>query len=588
MTGEPLVLVLADEPSIVRQCQRALEANRFQVVAVNRTEQAVMVMQNHVVDVILVGIQMPVLEGLDLLKQARQLQPEIASVLMTGYSTLDVALPALNRFADALVLKPFTEEGLVDSIKEALKASRKRQEAAQLAALRPLFDLTKKLFMETDPQSLQAVLVSSVCEYLQCGCAGLFYLPHQGDPVRLEIFPQTDELLAGCRLPAEILRPALQEESPILICREGYGDPDLQISLINLGFSSLMVVPVSKRQEQPEGMADDLYTGTQETLPDFAHVYGTGVKKEPVLLVAIRFAEDPCFRATDRDLFAMLARQAALAIENAWLYSQLRNSMISLQKSQQALIRAEKLAAIGRLTAMIAHEVNNPLQSVQNCLHLALQQGSDASRRQSYLELAEGETERLAATVQRLLAFYRPGVMARKDTGVNQLIEKVLLLLEPQLKDHRIEVECRLDPDLPSILVVPDQIHQVLLNLILNALEAMPDGGNIQIVTGVWEQNDDPERLHNVVDSASPESNSSLDQGVEIIIADNGPGIPPDVRSRLFEPMESAKENGTGLGLAVSYGIVTAHGGTLELVESSRGACFKIRLLEGTSKGTSL
>jgi two-component system NtrC family sensor kinase len=223
------------------------------------------------------------------------------------------------------------------------------------------------------------------------------------------------------------------------------------------------------------------------------------------------------------------------------------------------LIQAEKMATAGRLTASIAHEINNPLQGVQNCLHLASRPELSDESRQEYLSLAKDELERLMNTVQRMLDFYRPGVVGRKLVDINQLIERVLKLLERELDRHHIQVHQRLSGRLTQPMVVRDQIQQVLLNLILNAMEAMPEGGEIFIET------------------------HHRKTGIEIIIEDTGPGVQPGDRERIFEPFVSTKESGTGLGLTVSYGIITAHGGSLDLLTGrGKGACFRIILPAGT------
>jgi two-component system NtrC family sensor kinase len=216
------------------------------------------------------------------------------------------------------------------------------------------------------------------------------------------------------------------------------------------------------------------------------------------------------------------------------------------------------MAAAGRLTASIAHEVNNPLQSVQNCLHLAGHEGVPPEKRREYIELAKKEMDRLMKTVQRMLDFYRPGSARVEQVDLLDLLGHVLSLTSQQLQSKNITVKTDLPESLPVIFAVSSQIQQIFFNLILNALDAMPEGGEIRI-------------------SAQP-----VTDGVEIIFADNGPGIPEDRRENIFEPFFSTKEGGTGLGLTVSYNIVTAHGGTLDLLDGhGSGACFRLFLPMG-------
>jgi signal transduction histidine kinase len=240
------------------------------------------------------------------------------------------------------------------------------------------------------------------------------------------------------------------------------------------------------------------------------------------------------------------------------LYADLRAYVRRVEDSQQALLRAEKMAAAGRLTASIAHEVNNPLQSVQNCLHLAGREDLPAEKRQEYFELARNELERLMKTMQRMLDFYRPGAAKVEQVDVLELLQHVLSLTSQQLGLRHIEVQTELPKSLPEIFAVSSQIQQIFFNLILNALDAMPAGGKLEIRA------------------------RERDRGVEMTFQDNGPGIPESKRNDIFEPFFSTKEGGTGLGLTVSYNIVTAHGGTLDLVNGNPpGACFRLFLPMG-------
>jgi signal transduction histidine kinase len=264
---------------------------------------------------------------------------------------------------------------------------------------------------------------------------------------------------------------------------------------------------------------------------------------------------DRPFRGADLEMFFVLARQAVVAMENASLYEDLRDYVRQIEDSQQALLRAEKMAAAGRLTASIAHEVNNPLQSVQNCLHLAGREDLPADKRKEYFDLAQTELERLMKTMQRMLDFYRPGAAKVGQVDILELLQHVLSLTSQQLAQRHIEVETDLPNSLPEIYAVSSQIQQIFFNLILNALDAMPAGGKIKIRAREFEH------------------------GVEILFQDTGPGIPEEQRNNIFEPFFSTKDGGTGLGLTVSYNIVTAHGGTLDLVsEHEQGACFRLFL----------
>jgi len=278
------------------------------------------------------------------------------------------------------------------------------------------------------------------------------------------------------------------------------------------------------------------------------------------MLFAARDAGVVLFRGADLELFHIIANQSLVALENARLYDDLRAYVRKVEESQQALLRSEKMAAAGRLTASIAHEVNNPLQSVQNCLHLAGREDMAEEKRKEYFELARTELDRLMKTMQRMLDFYRPGSTKMEQVDVLELLKHVLSLTSQQMGQRHIEVTTELPDSLPLIFAVNSQIQQIFFNLTLNAFDVMPGGGSLFIRA------------------------RGLENGVEIQFEDTGPGIPNELRNNIFEPFFSTKDGGTGLGLTVSYNIVTAHGGTLDIVKGNGdGACFRLFLPMGST-----
>ena len=271
-----------------------------------------------------------------------------------------------------------------------------------------------------------------------------------------------------------------------------------------------------------------------------------------VIYVARDEGEAP-FREADMEMFLILARQASVAMENARLYEELRAYVRRIEDSQQALVQAEKLAVAGRLTASIAHEINNPLQGVRNCFHLATREDIPVEMRQKYMDMTQQELERLMTTVQRMLDFYRPSAEF-KPVQVLDLLEHVLNLLGQQLRDRNIRVTTSWPARLPSIRAISNQIEQVFINLILNAHDAMQNGGELWI------------------------SIAQKRKMLEITFQDSGSGIPLDVQANIFEPFVSTKGT-SGLGLSVSYDIITAHGGRLDLLtDRTPGACFRVLL----------
>lgn len=218
---------------------------------------------------------------------------------------------------------------------------------------------------------------------------------------------------------------------------------------------------------------------------------------------------------------------------------------------QTQLVRAEKLAAIGQLAASIAHEVGNPLQAIQGFLALFLEQCPPNTPNQSFLSLAEEEIDRIVHVLARLRDLYRPRADVVTPTNLNELVESVLLLTSKQLERSRIRIRKELGIDLPLVEIVSDQIKQVLLNLVLNAADAMSGGGILHIQTYLQH-----------------ERNGT--RSAVLTITDTGVGIPPDQLPYIFDGLHTTKERGMGLGLYTSRAIVERHAGRIK-VQSKLG-----------------
>jgi PAS domain S-box-containing protein len=234
------------------------------------------------------------------------------------------------------------------------------------------------------------------------------------------------------------------------------------------------------------------------------------------------------------------------------------------RRLEQVLFDSEKLAATGRLAASIAHEINNPLEAVQNALYLLEKQlGADTNNRQ-YLEIASRETQRMSRILRQMLGFYRQQE-SMAETDLNALVEEAGALVAKRLRERGIQIANQLDPALPRVRASADQLKQVLLNLLLNAADSMPKGGTITVMTQA---------------GAGAETEVFGRDAVQIQVRDTGGGIPDDLISQIFEPFFSTKPGrGTGLGLWVSQGIVQSHGGTMRVRSRvGRGTTFMITL----------
>jgi len=264
-------------------------------------------------------------------------------------------------------------------------------------------------------------------------------------------------------------------------------------------------------------------------------------------------------------LAGVFAAQAAIAIENVRLMEELRQAAVELEarverrtrqlrQTQAQIIRAEKMAIVGRLAGSVAHEVNNPLQAIALQLQLVVDDGL-AGPAGARLTIVQEELARIAAIVQRLLDFQRPTPGKRALQNISAVLDNVLTLAGKQLEQQNVSVMREEQANLRPVLAAADQIKQVFLNLVLNAIEAMPEGGQLHICA------------------------YQADDMLTIAFTDSGIGMPAEVMQHLFEPFFSTKTTGTGLGLAVSHEIISQHGGQLEAhSRPGQGSTFMVRL----------
>jgi two-component system, NtrC family, sensor kinase len=527
----PSVLVLDDEPGITLLCKRLLTRAGFDVVAFTEPRKAMEELVRRHFELLLVDIRMPEVDGFGVIAHAQKSQPNIAVLVMTGYGTVETAIHALRQGVDGLLLKPFERsDDLLAAVQQALGDRQKKTDAARIQTLRPLFTITESLLSETDPSRLHELILNAICGHISCAHAAYYEIDPQHQELNIPagrgIFPFEIETIIKSALGVQVLNL----ESPLLINAIGPGEPTFQTELIRRGLVAAMFVPVRR-----PGKRSLLYAGRES-------------------------GQAP-FREADLEMFLILARQAVVAMENARLYAELRDYVRRVEETQQALLQTEKMAATGRLTASIAHEINNPLQAVQNCMHLAGREDLSQEKRAEYFAMARSELERLRTTVQRMLDFYRPNAVAPQTVDLPELLRHVLGLMSKQMEERNIHIQMDVPFDLPPVNAVNSQIQQVFLNLILNAYDAMPAGGNLYI------------------------NGRTAREGVEILFQDTGSGVPAEETQKIFEPFVSTKEGGTGLGLTVSYNIVTAHGGSLELVPTDDpGACFCLYLPSGGEK----
>lgn len=282
----------------------------------------------------------------------------------------------------------------------------------------------------------------------------------------------------------------------------------------------------------------------------------TGEKRLGTL--SVHSPQPDVFTADDERLLTTLGVQAAVAIGKARLYADLQAALQHEKDTRAQLVQAEKLAALGRIVASVAHELNNPLQAIQNALYLIGLEENLTVQAHEDLQTVLNEANRMAELIARLRETYRPAVSEEFNlTSINSLILDVQKLLATHLRHNQIAFMFTPGEDIPPIPIIKDQIKQVILNICLNAVEAMPQGGQIQVKSE-----------HQVAKG-----------GVLLSISDSGPSIQPEILPYIFDPFVTTKDGGTGLGLAITYDIVQRHLGWIEVdSQPEAGTTFKVWL----------
>jgi signal transduction histidine kinase len=268
-------------------------------------------------------------------------------------------------------------------------------------------------------------------------------------------------------------------------------------------------------------------------------------------------------QANDEQPARMLDLRTIPILDDQGRMEQLVAHVVDITRQLQIeahLLESERFAASGRLAAAVAHEVNTPLQSIQSFLYLLTR--APARERSGYIAMAQQEIERIGRILHQLLDLYHPSTHQTAPLLLNDLLDRMLMLNDPLLARHRIVVQRAFARDLPLVLGRADLLIQVGINLLVNAVQAMPGGGALSIRTGLAGQDDAP-----------------LPDAVCVEISDSGAGIASEDIERIFEPFYTTKANGNGLGLSICRQIIQEHNGVLSVSSApGLGSTFRIYL----------
>lgn len=396
-----------------------------------------------------------------------------------------------------------------------------------LVRLSGLYRITLSFHAITNVEDIYKEVSYGIAELVDIEQGGVILLDKAG-----ELF--THRFPAFGLTPEQIARITMPRENFIDICRSGNRRP----LIVNDSAASLPLGEIDK------GL-------------NVKNIMLVWIRQKGELIGAIRAANKKSggFSEEDARILGILANNLSVALENAKLYENLKRQMAELKETQEQLVQAAKLAAIGELASNIAHEINNPLTSILGYSEL-IKEEADINNIMRDIEVIEKESLRARDIVHQLLEFSRKRPLEIKEIRINDIMSEVLALAAVPLKDSDIKIS-KFYEDVPMIEGDANQLKQVFLNIINNAIFAMQGGGSLSVAV-----------------------RKGRDDSIYIEFSDTGKGIPHEILQRIFEPFFTTKqEKGTGLGLSISYKIIQSHNGRIEVEsEEGRGTKFTVVL----------
>ena len=542
------ILFVDDEPENTRIFELTFRRD-YQIRLARSGEEALQILHEHPAAVVLSDHRMAGMSGVELLAKVRDVDPKTVRVLVTAYGDASTLGDAINNGSIYRYLpKPWTPDEMRLLIRNAIDHYALDREREQLLYELDILNRTSKLLnRELELVPLCDLLLGALTAELGYDGASVFLFDAAGERLQLVRSAPRDAALAAH--PADFDLTARAAPEFVGRLREG------RVQFVRIGDLLGLEAPVRK-------LATEIAAEEILFVPLVGHAGVLGA-----LAVDNRRGGE-ALGAADYTLLDGIAAQAVIAIENARLVEDLR-------RSREQMLRADRLGTLGTLAAGLAHEINNPLVSIRTFLSLAPAKRVEPDREfwGEYHELALKEVDRIHGLVKTMghLSRVDGETAARGPCDLGEVVADAVTLLTPQATQSRVAVESRVEGEIPKVLGVRDHLHQVVLNLLINAIHATarPAGGEGAsaapghvAITLRAERADDGET-------------------VVLEVRDDGCGIRSDELERIFDPFFTTKapDQGSGLGLMICHRIVQDHGGRIE-VESleGRGATFRVRL----------
>jgi len=476
------ILLVDDESAIREVLNISLSDTGYNVLTAENGTQAINIIKNNDVPVVITDIKMPGIDGIELLRKIKSKNPETEVIMLTGHGDLELAIKSLKLEAMDFITKPINDDALEMALQRAFEKISIRQKLKEYERNRAMYDI--------------------------------------------------------------LINELIQED--VMIIGSDYRILDINETLLNkLGLSRKEAVgrycyEITHRLSVPCS-GEDHKCPLEETLKTRKPTKETHIHKDK----------------DNKNVYYSIS--AYPFFENGEIIGaiELSRDITADINTRQAMMQQDKLASIGRLSAGVAHEINNPLTTILTTAMLIQEDIDPANPMYEELETITNETLRCRKIVASLLDFARQTKPAKKHHNINDIITECIRLTRKQAEFKDVKIEKALSDKVPELLLDKEQIQQALINLILNASDATDPGGKITVSTALLPGN----------------------QFVNITVSDTGKGIDAEIVDKIFEPFFTTRDIGTGLGLAITHGIIGRHGGDIRVQSRpAQGSTFTIRL----------
>ncbi|MFC1461975.1 response regulator [Verrucomicrobiota bacterium] len=526
-TNRRSVLILDDDRVIREQLNKELRKLFFTTFGAANAKEAEEILAREKIDIVVLDVKLPDINGLEVLTRIKQKQPECEVVVITGFGTQEIAIQSLRRGAIDYIEKPIRMDELSTALGRAQEKLAERDELSYKNTLLVVDDDEKtatRLKMLLEKEGYEAFDAYS-------GAAALDAMHHN------KIDVMVSDIKIGDTDGVELLKKAkklYQDIEGIMVT--GYKDQELAIRALRAGAVDYITKPIN---------LDELFLSVQRAIE------------------RINLNRNLLYRNREQKISSEIVSQM-----NEELERRIRERSKQLSQTQAQLFQTSKLATLGEMSAGLAHEMNQPLGGIsliaRNFRKLHERGKLSEEEIESGLNDIETCVRRMTKIVQHIRTFARQDTLKFIKVTVNETIESALSLLGEQMRLHEIEAVTDLAGALPQITGEPYQLEQVWINLITNARDAVDEMGHHPETKG--------KKFRKKVSISTELREAGGAPSVLVHVKDNGIGMSEESREKIFEPFFTTKEVGkaTGLGMSISYGIIDSHGGKID-VRSGQG-----------------